>query len=59
MAISIKQLILNTKVSKKGKKSADKPQLTASAELSKLEKEAIINECLIRVKEMIDYKLNP
>jgi hypothetical protein len=59
MPISIKQLTLNTKVSKESNKSEEKPQPTASAGLSKLDKEVIINECLKRVKDMIDYELNP
>jgi hypothetical protein len=59
MPISIKQLVLNTKVSKKSDKSEAKPQPAASAGLSKFDKEAIINECLRRVKDMIDYELKP
>jgi hypothetical protein len=59
MPISIKQLVLNTKVSKKNDKSEEKPQPAASAGLTKFEKEAIISECLRRVKDMIDYELNP
>ena len=59
MPISIKQLIFNTKVTKKSNKSEEKPQPAGGTTLSKFDKEVIINECLKRVKDMIDYELNP
>jgi hypothetical protein len=52
MGISIKQLILNTKIKKKGSsgqdKSNSKDKLDSSS-ISKLEKEEIIQECMQRV----------
>ena len=50
MPISIKQLTLNTKVSKESNKSEEKPQPTASAGLSKLDKEVIINDKNLKQK---------
>ena len=58
MAISIKQLTMNTKVSKQSGND-DKPSDSSSGSDKKLDKEAIINECMRRVKELIDYELRP
>ena len=58
MAISIKQLTMNTKVSKQSGGDEKAPE-TSSGPGKKLDKEAIINECVRRVKELIDYELRP
>jgi hypothetical protein len=58
MSISIKQLTINTKVNKQDKKQA-KAQKSHAKGLSKMDKEAMIQECLARVKELIDYELRP
>jgi len=58
MPISIKQLTINTKVNKQDKNQVQAPK-SISKGLSKMDKEAIIQECLARVKELIDYELRP
>ncbi|MCH2023703.1 MAG: hypothetical protein MK207_14605 [Saprospiraceae bacterium] len=49
---------MNTKVSKQSGND-DKPSDSSSGSDKKLDKEAIINECMRRVKELIDYELRP
>ncbi len=58
MPVSIKQLTINTKVNKHGKNQA-KAQKKHAKGLSKMDKDAIIQECLSRVKELIEYELRP
>jgi hypothetical protein len=62
MGISIKQLILNTKIKKKGGSDSgnSKPaEASDSSLLSKREKEEIIEECMQRVAAYIEYELKP
>ncbi len=61
MGISIKQLILNTKIKKGGSDSGNsKPaEASDSSLLSKREKEEIIEECMQRVAAYIEYELKP
>lgn len=62
MGISIKQLILNTKIIKKiGGASSQKsnPKDIAKGLISKTAKEEIIQECMQRVEEYIEYELKP
>lgn len=58
MPVSIKNLVINTKVNKQQKQQA-KAQKAYSKGLSKMDKEAIIDECMRRVREMIEYELKP
>lgn len=58
MSISIKKLTLNTTVKRQAKKQA-KAQKAYAKGLSKMDKDALIEECLKRVQEMIDYQLRP
>lgn len=58
MPVNIKQLTINTKVNKKNNKE-EKTQSSSSGSLSKFDKEVIVLECLVRVKEMIEYELKP
>jgi hypothetical protein len=62
MGISIKQLILNTKIKKKGGSGGAENNSKGKADsssISKLEKEEIIQECMQRVAEYIEYELKP
>jgi len=60
MAVLIKQLTINTKVSKgAGGGDPTKGGKTSSKGMSAVEKELFMQECLQRVKEMIDYELRP
>jgi hypothetical protein len=62
MGISIKQLILNTKIKKKadaGGGEKDSKGKVDSSSISKVEKEEIIHECMQRVAEYIEYELKP
>lgn len=58
MAISINQLTINTKVNKQAKETA-KAQKAYAKGLSKMDMEAIIQECMDRVRAMIEYELKP
>ena len=58
MAISIKQLTMNTKVSKQSGCEEKAPE-TSSGAGKKIDKEAIINECVRRVEELLDYERRP
>ncbi len=58
MPISIKNLVLNTKVSKE-QKEQNKAQKSYAKGMSKMDKEAIIEECMARVREMMEYELKP
>lgn len=63
MGISIKQLILNTKVKKKDKAEGGGKEkvenLEGSGSMSAAQKEEIIEECIRRVAEYIEYELKP
>lgn len=56
MAISVNQVTINTKVNKQAKENA-KAQKSYSKGLSKMDMEAIIQECMDRVKAMMEYEL--
>ena len=58
MPVTIKQLTLNTKVSKKEGASSEIPEEKSSS-ATNVDKEEIINECMKRVKELLDYELRP
>lgn len=58
MSISIKKLTLNTKVNKQAKKQA-KEQKKFAKGLSKMDRESLIQECLDRVKDMIEHEWRP
>lgn len=58
MAVSIKNLTINTKVNKAGAETENAQKKQAKA-LSKMDMEAIIQECMDRVKTMIEYELKP
>lgn len=58
MPVTVKELTINTKVNKKDDKAAT-PEAVSSGELSQFQKELIIQECLGRVKEMLEYELKP
>lgn len=60
MPVSIKQMTINTKVNKKGgADNAEKKQGGGGGGMSKLDKEALIEECMARVRAMIEYELKP
>lgn len=59
MAISIKKLTLNTTVNKQTKQQGTAQATSGGGGLSKMDKEAIIQECLDKVQEFIDYELRP
>jgi len=58
MPISIKQLTINTKVNKQQKQQA-KAQKGYAKGLSKIDRRALIEECMDRVRELIEYELKP
>ena len=59
MSISIKKLIFNTKINKKnGNKDAPSAG-GGGGPMPKLEKEQLIQECLDRVRDLIEYELRP
>jgi|VirMetMinimDraft_7_1064189.scaffolds.fasta_scaffold237382_1 hypothetical protein len=60
MSISIKKLIFNTKVNKQdegGGKGASSGG--GGGPMPKLEKEQLIQECLDKVRDLIEYELRP
>lgn len=59
MAISIKKLTLNTTVNKQTKEEGTAPEGAGGGGMTKMDKEAIIQECLSKVQELIDYQLRP
>lgn len=60
MPVNIKQLTINTKVNKNSNIPEEKaPSKGGGGGLSKSDKDAIIAECLAKVKEMIEYELKP
>jgi hypothetical protein len=63
MSVSINKLTVNTKVNKKGGKDKDgggkEKGGGGGGGLSKMEREEIIEECLNRVEELLDYRLRP
>lgn len=59
MPVSIKQMTINTKVNKQGGSENAQKKQGGGGGMSKLDKEALIEECLARVREMIEYELKP
>lgn len=61
MSISIKKLTFNTKINKENNGESNKaaPSGGGGGPMPKLEKEQLIQECLDRVRDMIDYELRP
>ncbi len=57
MAVSIKELTVNTQVNKQN--NDKKATAETGGKLSRMDREAIIAECMARVKEMIEYELKP
>ena len=60
MSISIKKLTFNTKINtknKEGNKGASSDG--GGGPMSKMEKEQLIQECLDRVRDLIEYELRP
>lgn len=58
MPLSVKQLTVNTTVKKDAEQSTKKGEETASG-LSPTDREKIIEECMKRVRELIEYELRP
>jgi len=60
MAISVKKLTFNTKINKKDTEDSKETSATGGGgPMPKLEKEQLIQECLNRVRDMIEYELRP
>lgn len=60
MSISINKLTFNTKVNKQNQGSTkNAPASGGGGPMPKLEKEQLIQECLDRVRDMIEYELRP
>jgi hypothetical protein len=58
MPLSVKQLTVNTTVKKDAEQSTKKGE-DAAAGLSPADREKIIEECMKRVRELIEYELRP
>ena len=56
MPLSVKQLTVNTTVKKDAEQSTKKGE-DAAAGLSSADREKIIEECMKRVRELIEYEL--
>ena len=60
MSIAIKKLTFNTKVNKENESGAKGASSKGGGgPMSNKEKEELIQECLNRVRELIDYELRP
>ncbi|MGH1339391.1 MAG: DUF5908 family protein [Aureispira sp.] len=62
MPVSINKLTVNTKVNKEGGASDAKDgskEKSGGGSMSKIEREELIQDCLDRVEELLDYKLRP
>lgn len=60
MSVSINKLTVNTKVNKEGTSNAGQQQAQGGdGGMSKIEREELIQECIDRVEELIEYKLRP
>lgn len=59
MSISIKKLTFNTKINKKNQQGNKNAAPGGGGPMSKAEKDQIIEECLNRVRDLIDYELRP
>lgn len=62
MPVSVNKLTVNTKVSKEGGEAKDSGQEQkggGGGQMSKIDREELIQECIDRVEELLDYRLNP
>lgn len=59
MPVSVNKLTINTQVNKEGGEGGGQGQRGSKADLSKLEREELIQECLDRVLEYLEYEFNP
>lgn len=62
MSVTVEKLTLNTKVNKEGGAEGEEGQQKqggGGGGLSKIEREELIQECLDRVEELLEYKLRP
>lgn len=61
MSIAIKKLTFNTKVNKENESGGKGASSNGGGggPMSEKEKEELIQECLDRVRELIDYELRP
>jgi len=61
MAIAIKKLTFNTKVNKENESGAKGASSKGGSggPMSKIEREELIQECLNRVRDLIEYELKP
>lgn len=59
MSISIKKLTFNTKINKKNKEGGKGASSGGGGPMPKMEKEQLIQECLDRVRDLIEYELRP
>lgn len=60
MSISINKLTFNTKINKKNEEgTSSKGYGGGGGAMPKLEKEQLIQECLNRVRDLIEYELRP
>jgi hypothetical protein len=59
MSLSIKKLTFNTKINKENKEGAPSEGGGGGGPMPESEKEDLIEECLNRVRDLIDYELRP
>ncbi|MFK7796265.1 MAG: DUF5908 family protein [Aureispira sp.] len=61
MPVSVNKLTVNTKVSKEGEAqgSGQKEKGGGGKGMTKIEREELIQECIDRVEELLDYRLRP
>ena len=59
MSISIKKLTFNTKINKQNKDGKGAPAKGGGGPMPKKEKEELIEECLNRVRDLMDHELRP
>lgn len=62
MPVSVNKLTVNTKVNKEGGTEGgeeSKGDGGGGGAMSKIEREELIQECMDRVEELLDYKLRP
>lgn len=62
MSVTVEKLTLNTKVNKEGGSEGEEGKQQkggGGGGLSKIEREELIQECLDRVEELLEYKLRP
>lgn len=59
MPVTVKQLTINTKVKKGGEANSQKEPEQKGSKLTKSAQERIIQECMNRVREMIENEYKP